>query len=112
MVGKIKKYQGILEHFMTEEALSYQIEGVEKQIICDVKNNHFQLVETGWHEKRFIYRVIFHFDIKPDGKIWIMVNNTDSLVAEELVKQGVLAQDIVLGFHPSNIRPFTGFAVA
>ena len=112
MVGKIKKYQNIIEHFITEEANSYQLEGIEKQIISDVKNNHFQLVETGWYEKQFIYRVIFHFDIKPDGKIWIIVNNTDTLVAEELVKQGVPSQDIVLGFHPLNIRAHTGFAVA
>ena len=111
MVRKIKKYQNIIEDLMTEEANSYQLEGIEKQIISDVKNNHFQLVETGWHEKSFIHRVIFHFDIKPDGKIWLMVNNTDTLIAEELVKRGVLPTDYCSrfsSFEYTSIYRFCG----
>ena len=112
MDKKIKKYQQILEAFLQEEADSKTIPGIEFQVITDTRNNHFQLVETGWFEKQFIHSVIFHFQIKPDGKIWLLANNTDVLVAEELVKKGVPASDIVIGFHPESVRQFTGFAVA
>ncbi|AEE52140.1 XisI protein [Haliscomenobacter hydrossis] len=112
MDKKIKKYQQVLEAFLQEEADSKTIPGIEFQVITDTRNNHFQLVETGWFEKQFIHSVIFHFQIKPDGKIWLLANNTDMLVAEELVKKGVPALDIVIGFHPESARQFTGFAVA
>ncbi|HOY20375.1 MAG TPA: XisI protein [Haliscomenobacter sp.] len=112
MDKKIKKYQQVLEAFLQEEADSKTIPGIEFQMITDTRNNHFQLVETGWFEKQFIHSVIFHFQIKPDGKIWLFANNTDMQVAEELVKRGVPASDIVIGFHPQSVRQFTGFAVA
>jgi hypothetical protein len=112
MDKKIKKYQKILEDFLNEESTGKTIPEIEFQVVADTRNNHFQLVETGWYEKRFIHSIIFHFQIKPDGKVWLLVNNTDTLVAEELVKRGIPATDIVLGFHPANVRQFTGFAVA
>lgn len=107
-----EEYPQLLEAFLLEEADSKTIPGIEFQVITDTKNNHFQLVETGWYEKQFIHSVVFHFQIKPDGKIWLLANNTDMLVAEELVKKGVPASDIVIGFHPDIVRQFTGFAVA
>jgi XisI protein len=112
MDKKIKKYQTILENFLNKEAEDSKIPEIEFQVIADKQNNHFQLVETGWYEKRYIHSVIFHFQIKPSGKIWLLANNTDILVAEELMKLSVPASDIVIGFHPINIRQFTGFAVA
>ena len=112
MATSINEYQQILQAFLQEEADSKTIPGIEFQVITDTRNNHFQLVETGWYEKQFIHSVIFHFQIKPDGKIWLLANNTDILVAEELVKKGVSASDIVIGFHRESVRQFTGFAVA
>ncbi len=112
MDKKVKKYQVILEAFLNEEAAGKTIPGIEFQVIVDTRNHHFQLVETGWYEKRFFHSVLFHFHIKPDGKVWLLANNTDILVAEELVKRGIPAPDIVLGFHPANVRQYTGFAAA
>ena len=112
MVRKIKKYQTIIEAFLNTEAQDRQSKDTEYQMVEDTKNHHYQLVETGWYEKRYIYRVLFHLDIKADGKVWLLVNNTDVLVAEDLVKQGIPASDIVLGFQPLSVRPYTGFAVA
>lgn len=112
MDNKIKNYQAILEDFLAKEAQDRVIPGLEFQVIADKQNNHLQLVEMGWYEKRYIHSVIFHFQIKPTGRIWILANNTDILVAEALMKLNVLASDIVIGFHPVNVRPFTGFTVA
>jgi hypothetical protein len=112
MDKKIKKYQQMLEAILQEEADSKMIPGIEFQVIVDTQHNHFQLIETGWYEKQFIHSVLFHFQIKPNGKIWLLANNTDVMIAEDLVKKGVPASDIVIGFHPENARQFTGFAVA
>lgn len=112
MDKKIKKYQQIIENYLEKEAQDRKIPDIDCQVIADKDNNHYQLVETGWYQKRYIHSVIFHFHIKPNGKIWLLANNTDILVAEELLKLGVPASDIVIGFHPENVRPLTGFAVA
>lgn len=84
----------------------------EVQIITDNEHGHYQLVIIDWDDNFFRYYTIFHFDIKPDGKIWIQVNNTDVDIAAELVERGVAKSDIVIGFQPPRYRPYTGYAVA
>ncbi len=114
-MDKVKKYQAIIKQLLHEQAniLVPTQPRIEYQVISDTENNHFQLVMTGWDAKdHFVYAVLFHFDIKPNGKIWILVNNTDVLIGEELVEHGVLKSDIVLGFHSEMVRPYTGYAVA
>lgn len=114
-MDKITKYQSIIKKFLQSQAnvLVPTMPKIEYQVIVDNENNHFQLVMTGWDSKdHFIYSVLFHFDIKPNGRVWILVNNTDMLVGEELIKNGILKTDIVLGFHSELVRPHTGYAVA
>ncbi len=113
-MGKIEQYrQYILSMF--EERLHVKpinLQNVDNQIIVDTKHNHYQFVSTGWNGLIFSYAVLFHFDIKPDGKIWIQANNTDRDVAEELERMGVPKTDIVIGFQPPQYRALTGYAVA
>ena len=114
-MDKIKKYQAIIKKFLQSQANIFvpTMSKIEYQVIVDNENNHFQLVMTGWNEKdHFIYSVLFHFDIKTNGKVWILVNNTDIMVGEELIELGILKSDIVLGFHSELVRPHTGYAVA
>lgn len=47
-----------------------------------------------------------------DGKVWIQRDWTEEVVAGELVEAGIPKIDIVLGFKPPEIRPYTEFAVA
>ena len=112
---KIKKHQEIIVKMLKSLATDYSNEEnseLEDEVICDFVGNHFQLLTVGWQNKRHIFIVNCHLDIKPDGKIWIMANNTDILIADELKNQGVLASDIVLGLKPANVRKHTGFATA
>jgi XisI protein len=56
------------------------------------------------------YGCVLHIDIK-DGKVWVQHNGTERAIADDLMEQGVPAQDIVLGFHSPSKRKFTEFAV-
>ena len=40
------------------------------------------------------------------------LNNTELEAASELVRKGVPKTDIVLGFHPKEVRALTDYAVA
>ena len=84
---KIKKYQEIITSTLRSYATTNDPE-MEDQCLFDYANNHFQLVTVGWNAGKFVFLPLFHVDIKQDGKIWLMVNNTDVRVAEELVKKG------------------------
>jgi hypothetical protein len=43
-------------------------------------------------------------------EIVIQYDGTDRPVADELIAAGIPQEDIVLAFHPANLRPLTGFA--
>ncbi|TAK29811.1 MAG: XisI protein [Saprospiraceae bacterium] len=84
---------------------------VDSYVIADRENNHFQLLQTGWQNHRYVFAVVFHFDIR-NGKVWFQRNITDKDVVDELMEMGVAREDIVLGFRSPEMRPHTGFAVA
>jgi len=108
---KVKNYQQIIAATLREYANS-NVPGMEDELLLDFENNHFQLVTVGWNDGKYLFLPLFHLDIKADGKIWLMVNNTDVRIAEELVKKGVPRTDIVLGFQPAFIREESDYAVA
>lgn len=113
-MDNIKKYQDTIVEFLTsyaEEAIPANVTDFENQVIIDKENHHYQLLQIGWQGNRYIFAVLFHFDIK-NGKIWFQINNTEREVVDELMAKGVPAEDIVLGFQPPYARPYTGFAVA
>lgn len=112
-MDKIRKYQDLLISYLEERAKSKPANqpDVENHVIIDRENNHFQLLRIGWQDNRFVFTVVFHFDIK-DGKIWFQRNITEREVVDYLMEQGIPKEDIVLGFRSPQARPYTGFAVA
>ena len=53
---------------------------------------------------------IIHLEII-NGKIWIQRDGTEDGIATDLLAAGVPKSDIVLAFHPPEIRQHTDFAV-
>ncbi|MEL6940424.1 MAG: XisI protein, partial [Cyanobacteria bacterium J06598_1] len=84
---------------------------VEAQTVFDTTRDHYQLVYVGWKRNGLRdYGCLLHLDIK-DNKIWIQYDGTEGGIANKLVELGVPNQDIVLGFQPLEVRPYTEFAV-
>ncbi len=83
----------------------------ELQLIIDENQKHYLLVETGWQKNRRIYGNLVHIDII-DNKIWIQQDGTEEGIANELVKQGISPQQIVLAFKTLERRKITDFAVS
>ena len=112
-MDKITKYQNIIIAFLEEYAkIPYaNSPDLEKQVIVDLKRNHFQLVRLGWDHKTFKHETVFHIDIKNE-KVWIQQNWTDIEIADEFLESGIPPTDIVLGFQPVYARSHSGFAVA
>lgn len=105
-MDKVTKYQDILHKTLERYAAIKPVNAptLEQQVIVDRERNHFQLLSVGHRENlEFVLHIIFHFDII-DGKVWIQCNNTDALIADELMEAGVDRADIVLGFVPARFR--------
>ena len=84
---------------------------VSTELIFDTERDHYQVVSTGWKNRRSMYGCVVHLDIK-NGKIWVQHDGTEIGFANELVKLGVPKTDIVLGFQEPAVRPYTDFAVS
>ncbi|NJM48615.1 MAG: XisI protein [Alkalinema sp. RU_4_3] len=109
---RLNEYREIIRTFLEESiAPSSDDPNFETQLICDSDRDHYQLVSLGWQGHRRFYTVLIHLDIK-DGKVWIQRNDTDRLIAQELVALGVGREDIVLGLQPAYARGDTGYSVA
>jgi hypothetical protein len=109
---RLNHYQEIIRAFLEASiAPSSNDPNFETQLICDRDRDHYQLVSLGWQGHRRFYSVLIHLDIK-DGKVWIQKNDTDRLIAQELVGLGVAREDIVLGLQPVYARVDTGYSVA
>jgi hypothetical protein len=112
-MDKIAKFHEVISSLLHEYASIKKtvMPGVKSYVLIDKDNGHYQLLSTGWHGSKYIYTIAFHFQILND-KIWIQQNNTDVLIAQELMDKGIDKSDIVLGFVPENARIHSGYAVA
>ncbi|MEC4814971.1 MAG: XisI protein [Scytonema sp. PMC 1069.18] len=110
-MADLEKYRECIRQLIAEYAKRASSNNeIEIQTIFDMERDHYQLLYIGWQNKRRVFGPVMHFDIK-DGKIWIQWNGTEEEVGEQLVAMGVPKHDIVVGFHPPYVRPFTDFAV-
>ena len=112
-MDKITAYRSYLQQLI-EGYAAYRgaPDDVEREIIVDPVHDHYQVVNVGWRGEHRIYGVVMHFDLTPQGKIWIQQNSTELNLAEQLLEFGVARDDIVLGFQSPYKRPLTGFATA
>ena len=111
-MDRIELFQNLILDFLNNYAKTKAVgyEEVETQIIADKENHHYQLVDVGWAGMEFVHHCVFHFDIK-DGKIWVQKNDTELLISDYLIENGVKTNEIVAGLQPESMRKFTGFAI-
>ncbi|MCM0594210.1 MAG: XisI protein [Gloeotrichia echinulata IR180] len=83
---------------------------IEMEVLFDLERDRYQVIRTGWLQKKRVYGVVIHIDIK-GGKIWIEYDGTEVGVADILLEKGILPEDIVLAYHSPFIRQYDGFAV-
>ena len=79
-------------------------------MILDTEHNRYLLLSVGWLNGKRVHHTVMHIDII-DKKVWIQANNTDRLIAEELVAAGIPPQSIVLGLQPPEVRPYTAYGI-
>jgi hypothetical protein len=110
-MDRLARYREIIRRVLDKYAAwKPSSDQVTSEVIYDPAHDHFELKYLGWDGRRRIHNTVFHLDII-DGKIWVQHDSTDRPIALELVRAGVPRSDIVLGFHPADLRQHTEFAV-
>ncbi len=74
------------------------------QSICDDTSGNYVLLRNGWKKELRLYSILVHIEVKPDGTVWLHQDDTDLVIADVLVENGISNDDIVLGFHAPAMR--------
>jgi len=81
------------------------------KLMIDLERDQFVVMRIGWENDRRVYHTVIHLDII-NSKFWIQYDGTNRPVADALLEAGVPREDIVLAFHPPEVRQYTDFAAA
>jgi hypothetical protein len=85
---------------------------VETLVVTDPEHGLYAVLRYGWQPGTGarVANTPFLARIK-DGKVWVEAENTDLELVDELVRAGVPKEDIVLAFHPPELRYEAGYGV-
>lgn len=107
----LNNYCRIIKEVLTPYTkIAYSYDVIECKTVFDSENDSYLFLNLGWDGSKIIHGCLVHLDII-DGKIWIPRNDTEDGVTYELEAAEISKYQIVLGFHPQNVRPYTGYAV-
>src|SRR4051794_30044111 len=108
--AKVERYRDVVRRVIEEYARYKPSHGqIETEAIIDRDRDHYEVMHVGWDGVRRVHGSVVHVDII-GGKVWIQYDGTSRPVAEELLAAGVPRDDIVLAFHPADLRPLTEYS--
>ena len=113
-MDKVEHYRQIIRQLLTPlaERRYANAADVVNEVVFDREHDRYLVVSAGWQgNARRIYSPLVHLDII-NGKVWIQRDNTEEGIGYELEAAGIPKSDIVPAFHPVDVRPHTGYAVA
>jgi hypothetical protein len=110
-MDRLEQYRKIVRQVVEEYARHKPSHGqIDTELIVDPVRDHYSVMDVGWNRGRRVHGTHIHIDII-DGKVWIQHDGTNRPVADALIEAGIPQTDIVLAWHPRELRLLTGFAV-
>lgn len=113
-MGQVANYPTLIKRGLTKYIESAK-RGfkVDHEIIrlFDDETQQYMVLKLGWLDNGRFQHIPLHVAVR-DGKIWIEADWTEEGIATYFLEHGVPNDQIVLGFQPPMMRPYTEFAVA
>lgn len=113
-MDRVETYRTILKDLLKHQAevmrQGPQAE-IETELTFDEERDHYLLLRLGWTPEGRLFVPTLYARLH-DGKIWIENDWTEEGLATGLLERGVPPEDVVLAFHPPEMRAHTEFAVA
>lgn len=110
-MAPLENYRQIVKKLLTEYAqLPTPRDEIQNEVIFDSERDRYLFLTVGWLKGQRIHHCAIHIDII-DSQVWIQANNTDCLIAEELIAAGIPPESVVLGLQPPEIRPYITYGM-
>ncbi|NES63983.1 MAG: XisI protein [Okeania sp. SIO2D1] len=112
-MDKLINYQNIIKQILTNyQRISEQVPepDIDEVLMFDDQRSQYLWFNIGWKNDRRIQSISVYIRIKNE-KIYIEEDWTESGIANELLRENVPKEDIVLAFHDPETRKLTDFAV-
>ncbi len=111
-MDKLEQYRATIERALTNRVNDLKdFPELRDKTVFDRKTDSYLIVREGWDKSRRVHAIVVHLEIL-NGKIWVQDDWTEHGVAADLEEAGVSKTDIVLGFQPVKVRPYTEYAAA
>lgn len=118
-MDKVIRYRELLKQIFREQediekratCSDCQSQEVESVFSIDEEHDTYSLFQFGWTKNGRV-KAITAFARLRGGKIYIEEDWTQEGIADKLMRLGVPASDIVIAFHPPEMRQYTEFAAA
>jgi hypothetical protein len=114
-MDKLTPRQNLIKQFMSEFAEivnNSPMRRSEMMLIFDDEHKQYLLLKVGrWENDHRVHHPTLHVHLQND-KFWIEEDWTEDGFATYLLENGIGKEEIVLAFHPPEIRHLTDFAVA
>lgn len=113
-MDKITTYRQIIKQVLQEHiALDNRTPDpdVMHYLVADEVTDNYFWMNLGWKHGKRINKPTVHIRIYRE-KIWLEEDWTGDGITDDLLDAGVSKEDIVLAFHPPNMRQHTEFAAA
>ncbi len=105
----LEQYRDIIENALTAVVDSPTEEGVIERTIFDRRSDSYLVMAEGWNGEERTHSCLVHIEII-NNKVWIQKDSIEQGIATALEQAGIPKSEIVLGFHPPDVRAFTGYA--
>lgn len=73
------------------------------QLLFDRERDRYMVLHNEWQNNSRIYGCAMHLDVI-DAQVWIQHNSTEIYIDRELIRLGVDARDVILGFRSPGVR--------
>ena len=114
-MDKLSHYRIVIKQLLEEyERLGGTVSSddmVVDHAMFDEQRDRYILLRTGWWEEKRVNAAALYLRLHND-KIYIEEDWTEDGIATDLLRAGVPRDDIVLAFHPPEMRQYTEFAVS
>jgi hypothetical protein len=111
-MDRLEQHRTIIEQVLTQRVNDLKdFPHLRDKTVFDRRTDIYLLLRQGWDKARRVHAIVVHLEIL-NGKIWVQEDWTEHGVAADLEEAGVPKSDIVLGFQPPQVRPYTEYAAA
>lgn len=104
MEKTIDFYKQCIKNLLSEYE-SLETEHSKVALLFDDERMSYMAVRLGWFGQKRIHLCLVHIDLEDDIIIF-QCNNTEDMLATELIKMGVPKEKIRLGFLPAEVQMF------